>query len=113
MSSLEEFFEMIDGKPDEERFRAFCALFMSANAPDTDSSEAILDIELMGILRQLSAGEMHLLSAFLKLRSYKVGVGGRLMESLAKELGYKSDALVYKNITALLEHSLVSRETWG
>ena len=62
VSSLREFFEMIDGKPDEERFRAFCALFMSANAPDADSNQAILDIELMSILRQLTAGEMHLLS---------------------------------------------------
>jgi len=110
VSSLREFFEMIDGKPDEERFRAFCALFMSANAPDADSSEAILDIELMNILRQLTAGEMHLLSAFLKLRSYKVG--GSVMESLFRELGYKSEALVHRNVTPLLEHSLIDRENW-
>jgi len=111
VSSVREFFEMIDGKPDEERFRAFCALFMSANAPGADSNEAILDIELMSILRNLSAGEMHLLSAFLKVRSYVVGEG-TVMQSLTRELGYNSHALVRRNVTALLRQSLVDEEAW-
>jgi hypothetical protein len=108
--SLREFFEMINGKPDEARFRAFCALFMSANAPDADSSEAIFDIELMSILRQLTAGEMHLLSACLKVRAYNVGTGP--LPPLAQELGYNSSSLVDKNVTALLEHRLIDRATW-
>ena len=110
VSSLREFFDLIDGKPDEERFRAFCALFMSANAPDADSSEAILDLELMSILRRLSAGEMHLLSALLRVRIYKVGED--LEGLLAKAVGYNSRALVIKNVKALLDESLVNKETW-
>jgi hypothetical protein len=110
ISSLREFLEMIGDKPDEERFRAFCALFMSANAPDADSNEAIFDIELMGILRRLTAGEMHLLSAVLKVPSYKVG--DNLMGSLAKELDYSANALVQKNMRALLAEGLVSKYTW-
>ena len=112
VSSVREFFELIDGKPDAEHFRAFCALFMSANAPDADSNEAILDLELMSILRHLSAGEMHLLSAFLKVRSYKVGIGN-LMGSLAKELGYNSEALVSKNASTLVEQSLIDKYAWN
>jgi hypothetical protein len=111
VSSLREFFELIDGKPDGERFRAFCALFMSANAPDADTNEGIFDIELMGILRRLSAGEMHLLSAFLKVRSYTVG-SGNFMELLASELGYKSEALVHRNVAALIEEKLIEQSTW-
>jgi hypothetical protein len=111
VASLREFFELINGKPDEARFHAFCALSMSANAPEADSSEAILDLELMGILRQLSAGEMRLLTAFLKVRKYKVGTGP--LESLIKELGYKSEALVDKNVTALIEHRLIDRGVWA
>ena len=112
VSSLREFFEMIDGKPDEDRFQAFCALFMSANAPGSDSNEAIFDLELMGILRALSAGEMHLLSAFLRIGIHKVG-GDSVMFKLAKELGYSSEALVHKNIQALIKHGLISQSTWG
>lgn len=112
-STLREFFEMINGKPDEERFRAFCALFMSANAPDATSSEAILDTELMGILRSLSAGEMHLLWALLKIRSYKITSGtDLLMGPLAKELGYNSPALIGRNIKALLDGGLIRGDTW-
>jgi hypothetical protein len=110
VSSLREFFEMIDGKPDEARFQAFCALFMSANAPNAESSEAILDLELMSILRNLSAGEMLLLSAFLKLGSYRVG--DDLMDKIGKEMGFRSDALVGRNVTALLQQSLISEEGW-
>lgn len=112
VSSLREFFELINGKPDEEHFRAFCALFMAANAPDTTSNEAIFDLELMGLLRELSAGEMHLLSAFLKVKVYTVGYNGNLMDILAKELGYSSQALVYRNIEALLTQELIDRSTW-
>ena len=112
VSSLREFFELIDGKPDEERFRAFCALFMSANAPDADESEAIFDLELMGILRKLSAGEMHLLSAFLKVRTYEVGGTPSLMDRLGKELGFDSQALIHRNAIALIEQSLIDRDTW-
>lgn len=111
VSSVREFFELIDGKPDEARFQAFCALFMSANARDTNPNEAIIDLELMSILRQLSAGEMHLLSAFLKLRSYRTG-GTDVMDLLAKELGYKTNALVDKNVEALLNNGLIVRATW-
>lgn len=107
VSSLREFFELIDGKPDEERFHAFCALFMSANAPDANSNEAIL----MSILRSLSAAEMHLLSAFLKVRRYHVS-GTSLMNLLSKELGFKSDALVFENVTALIENNLVEKGNW-
>lgn len=110
ISSLHEFLEMIGDKPDEERFRAFCALFMSANATDADSNEAIFDIELMGILRRLSAGEMHLLSAVLKVPSYPAGYD--LMGSLAKELGYNANALVQKNMRALLAEGLVAKRSW-
>jgi hypothetical protein len=110
VASLREFFELIDGKPDEARFHAFCALFMCANAPDADSSEAILDLELMGILRKLSAGEMHLLSAFLKVRKYSVGTGP--LVPILKELGYNSEAFVDKNVTALIEHHLIDRGGW-
>ena len=67
-SSVREFFELVDGKPDEARFRAFCALFMSANAPDANADEMIVDLELMSILQKLSGGEMHVMIAFLKLR---------------------------------------------
>jgi hypothetical protein len=111
VSSLREFFELIDGKPDEERFHAFCALFMSANAPDANSNEAILDLELMSILRSLGAAEMHLLSAFLKVRRYHVS-GTSLMNLLSKELGFKSDALVFKNVTALIENNLGEKGNW-
>jgi hypothetical protein len=111
VSSLREFFELIDGKPDAERFHAFCALFMSANAPDANSNEAILDLELMSILRSLSAAEMHLLSAFLKVRRYQVS-GTSLMNLLSKELGFKSDALVFKNVTALIENNLIEKGNW-
>jgi len=111
VASVREFFKMIDGEPDEKRFHAFCALFMSANAPGVDSNEVILDLELMGILRKLTAGEMHLLSAFLKVRTYTVGQGN-LLDALANELGYKSSALVYKNVTALIENGLIDRGTW-
>jgi predicted transcriptional regulator len=111
-SSLREFLEMIGGKPDEERFRAFCALFMSANAPDADSKEAILDVELMSILRSLSGAEMHLLSVFLKTPSFKVEGGRDYIGSLSKELGHDSRALVERNVKALLEANLVESNTW-
>src|SRR5579872_1456739 len=111
VSSLREFFEMIDGKPDEERFRTFCALFMSANAPAADSNEAILDLELMSIIRTLSAGQMHLLIGLLKLRSYKIG--DDLMGSIAKELGYRADALVMTNIQTLIACGLVDQDGWS
>ena len=54
---------------------------MSANAPDADENEAVLDLELMSILKKLTAGEMHLLSALMKLRFYKVG--DNLLEKIA------------------------------
>jgi hypothetical protein len=111
-STLHEFFEFIDGKPDEERFHAFSALFMSANAPNADYDEALLDIELMSILRRLSAAEMHLLSAILKRPSYTVGEGGPFPLRLAGELGHNSQSLLYRNMNALLEERLVDRSTW-
>jgi hypothetical protein len=112
-SSLREFLEMIGGKPDEGRFRAFCALFMSANAPDADSKEAILDVELMNILGGLSGAEMHLLLVFLKTPSYKVEGGRDFIGSLSKELGHNSRALVERNVKTLLEANLVDRTTWA
>ena len=112
VSSLKEFFEMIDGKPDEARFQAFCALFMAANAPNAEPHEGILDVELMGIMRKLSAGEMHLLSALLRIAKYEVGHPKPLMHVIADELGYRSDALVRRNIAALIENSLIDRENW-
>jgi hypothetical protein len=112
VSSLREFFELIDGKPDEERFRAFCALFMSANAPDADANEAFLDLELMSILRKLSAGEMRVLSAFLKVREYTVGQGYVVSAVLAKEIGNTPQALIGRNAAALVQQSLVV-QTWN
>jgi hypothetical protein len=111
-STLHEFFEFIDGKPDEERFHAFCALFMSANAPNATYDEAVLDIELMSVLGRLSAAEMHLLSAILKKPSYKVEAVGNFRAWFAKELGHNSQSLLSRNITALLENRLVNRDTW-
>jgi len=104
-ATLREFFDMIGGRPDEERFRAFCALFMSANAPGADSNEAIVDLELMGILRDLTAGEMHVLSAFLKVRKFIAGHDP--FPQIAKEVGYTSRALMNKNVQALAAHHLV------
>jgi len=110
--SLREFFEMIDGKPDEERFEAFCALFMSANAPDADASSAIVDLELMRSLRALSAGEMHLLVAFLKIQSSVSGA--TLWSRLSNELGYGSRTLISRNGKSLFEQGLIINETaWG
>ncbi len=107
--SLREFFEMIDGKPDEERFEAFCALFMSANAPDADASSAIVDLEIMRSLRVLSAGEMHLLTAFLKVQTFVTGHD--LFVHLGKQLGYSSRALISKNANTLHEQGLIVRES--
>ncbi len=111
-SSAREFFELIDGKPDEERFRAFCALFMSANAPDADSNEAFLDLELMSILRKLNAGEMRVLSAFLKVGEYIVGQGYTVSDALAKEIGNAPQALISRNAATLVQQSLVV-QTWN
>ena len=67
--SLREFFKMVDGEPDEARFQAFCALFMSANAPDAEDPTGVFDIQLMGIIGGLKAGKMHLLMALVKIRN--------------------------------------------
>jgi hypothetical protein len=111
-STLHEFFEFIDGKPDEDRFRVFCALFMSANSPDADYDEAVLDTELMGILRQLSAAEMHLLSAIMTRPSYKVADVHNLRAWLAKGVTHDSESLLSRNMDALLKEGLVDRNTW-
>jgi hypothetical protein len=110
VSSVQEFFELVDGKPDKARFQAFCALFMSVNAPEADENEAIVDLELMSILRDLSAGEMHLLSALIKMGFYQVG--DDLIASVSKELGYRSESLVNKNIQSLFKHSLIDKTNW-
>jgi hypothetical protein len=80
---------------------------MSANAPNANANEAFLDLELMGILRKLSAGEMRVLSAFLKLRSYTVGEGITVQERLAKEIGNTPQALISRNALALVQQSLI------
>jgi hypothetical protein len=110
VSSVQEFFELIDGKPNEKHFRAFCALFMSANAPDADANQAIIDLELMKILRNLSAGEMHLLFAVVTMGYY--AVGDDLLASISKHLGYRSDTLLNKNMSVLLNQHLVSEINW-
>ena len=55
VSSWAEFFKFIHGEPDDERFAAFCALFLSANSPDAEDSADSVDIQLMQILRQTHA----------------------------------------------------------
>lgn len=107
-SSVREFFELIDGKPDEEHFRAFCALFMSANAVDANENEAFVDLELMSILRKLSAGEMRVLSAFLKARSYTIERNGNVLATLAKEIGDAPQALIIRNAAVLVQQSLIT-----
>ena len=109
-ASLREFFELIDGKPDHERFRAFCALFMSANAPDADANEEYLDLELMGILRKLSAGEMRVLSAFLKVREFKLSHScTNVLDAIISEMGGNPpQTLVRRNATALVSENLVN-----
>lgn len=111
-SSVREFFELIEGKPDEQRFHAFCALFMSANAPEADSDEAFLDLELMSILRKLSAGEMRVLVAFLKVKVYVVGQGVTVLDGLSKEMGNAPHSLIERNAVALVRQSLVA-QTWN
>ncbi len=110
-SSMREFFELIEGKPDQERFRAFCALFMSANAPGADANEEFLDLELMGILRKLSAGEMRVLSAFLKVRTYTPGQRYNVTDSLGHEMGGPPATLIRRNAAVLVSHGLV-HEKW-
>ncbi len=109
-ASFRELFEMLDGKPDEERFRAFCALFMSANAPYADANDTFVDLELMGILRKLSAGEMHVLTAFLRQRTYIVGQDG-VSNALARQIGSIPTALIDRNAVALVQQNLVI-PTW-
>jgi hypothetical protein len=92
VASVREFFEFVDGKPDEERFRTFCALFMSANAPGVNENEVLVDLELMKSLQNLTAGEMHLLSAILKMKQYSISSRPKLLEEkLAEHLGYRVD----------------------
>lgn len=109
-SSWQEFFEMVGGKPDEEKFQTFCALFMSANAPQTESATAIVDLELMRSINALSAGELHLLMAMLKVKSFVTG--NDVISALGKHLGYGSRALIDKNIKVLIEHGLISEFSW-
>ena len=112
-STFQEFLEMIGDKPDEQRFRVFCALFMSANAPDASFSEAVFDLELMGLLRKLSIGEMHLLYAAMQVKSYTVtSASDLLLAPLRKVLGYTSATLIHRNAQPLLECGLLSRNTW-
>lgn len=111
VASVREFFEFVDGKPDEERFHAFCALFMNANAPDVNEKEVLVDLELMKSLQSLTAGEMHLLSAVLKVQKYKVS-GPDLNEELAKHLGYRVDTLVKKQVSRLISEGFVDEENW-
>ena len=112
VASVREFFEFIDGKPDEERFQAFCALFMSANSPDTSENESLLDLELMGILRGLSAGEMHLLSALMKLHAYTVEMNGNLVARIGEELGHNTYTLIHRQVKALLDNGLIDKQAW-
>lgn len=111
VASVREFFEFVDGKPDEERFHAFCALFMNANAPDVNEKEVLVDLELMKSLQNLTAGEMHLLSAVLKVQKYTVS-GPDLNEELAKHLGYRVDTLVKKQVSSLISEGFVNEENW-
>ena len=106
-ASFQELLEMLGNKPNEERFEAFCALFMSANAPNADPNTAIVDIELMHALQGLTIGEMHLLSGFLKIRVFGSGTTDKKAE-VAKQLGYHFPALIDKNIKALIEAGLIS-----
>jgi hypothetical protein len=107
VASVREFFEFIDGKPDEARFRAFCALFMSANATNANANEVFVDLELMSTLRKLSAGEMRVLSAFLKVGSYRFAKGLNVVETLAEAIGNTPQALISRNAEALLQQSLI------
>lgn len=70
VSSVREFFELIDGKPDENHFHTFCALFMTANAPDADANQAVLDIELMGILKEPASGRNASLNGFAQRNTF-------------------------------------------
>jgi hypothetical protein len=111
-STLREFLEMIGEEPDEERFRAFCALFMSANAPDADDQEALIDLELMNILKSVSVGEMHLLSAIMKRPTYQVSAVANFRNYMVAMAGHNSHALMARHMESLIQHNLVSGDVW-
>ena len=81
---------------------------MSANRPDAKSSEAILDLQLMGILQKLNAAEMHLLSAFFNVGFCVVG-RTNIFNALADQVGYSSETLIRRNAEALTQEGFIDR----